>query len=341
MAILIFRNLLSGKIQFIFACFMVAGVVILTFLVGVHPETSTDNLQPLFVPGKTSIAAIISIVAIAPWAFVGFDAVPQAAEEFDFPAKKAFMLIVYALVFAAGIYALMIIATGMVRPWETVAAENHLWGTGFVIQNLLGPFGLALLAIALCMGIFTGLNGFILAGSRLLFSMGRAKILPSMFEKVHPKYKTPHIAVIFTVALSAFAPFFGREALVWVVDMSSIGVSIAYFYTCYTAFILFKTSEESKGFNPKVHVVSPFKKLLAALGALASIIFIGLLLVPGSPAFLGSKSLIALVIWIGIGIIFYAIKRKEFNNISAKRLNFLIIGSEEVMSEDYKESGRL
>ena len=41
------------------------------------------------------------IVAIAPWAFVGFDNVPQAAEEFDFPPAKAFALIVFAIVAAA------------------------------------------------------------------------------------------------------------------------------------------------------------------------------------------------------------------------------------------------
>lgn len=329
---------LSGRIQFVFACFMVAGVVILTLLVSTHSGTSTENLQPLFVSGKTSFAAIISIVAIAPWAFVGFDAVPQAAEEFDFPARKAFMLIVYALVFAAAIYALMIIATGMVRPWEDVAGEGHLWGTGFVIQELLGPLGLALLALALCMGIFTGLNGFIMAGSRLLFAMGRAKILPSMFEKVHAKHKTPYVAVIFTVILSSFAPFFGREALVWVVDMSSVGVSIAYLYTCYTAFIMFRTKKKSPGFNPKFHVVAPFKKTLAALGATASIVFICLLLIPGSPAFLGGQSMIALLIWTVLGIVFYLVKRKEFNQIPERKLNYLILGSEEVMSEDYKDS---
>lgn len=329
---------LSGRLQFIFACFMVGGVVVLTLLVGAQPGSSIGNLEPLFVSGKTSIAAVISIVAIAPWAFVGFDAVPQAAEEFDFPAKKAFMLIVYALVFAAAIYALMIIATGMVSPWEDVAAAGHLWGTGFVIESLLGPFGLILLAMALCMGIFTGLNGFILAGSRLLFAMGRAKILPAMFERVHPTHRTPYIAVLFTVALSSFAPFFGREALEWVVDMSSIGVSIAYLYTCYTAFMIFKVSKNSKNMNPKINVVAPFKKVLAGLGALASIVFIGLLLVPGSPAFLGEKSLIALVLWVSIGIVFYLAKRKEFNKIPVKKLNYLILGSEDVMSKDYKDA---
>src|SRR5699024_6973865 len=150
------------------------------------------NMQPYFPTNTTAFAAIISIVAIAPWAYVGFDAVPQAAEEFDFPARKAFSLIIFALIFAAAIYSLMIIATAMASPWESVAAENHIWGTGFLIQELLGTSGLAILVLALSMGIFTGLNGFILAGSRLLFSMSRAKILPDAFGRLHPKHNTPH-----------------------------------------------------------------------------------------------------------------------------------------------------
>ncbi len=331
---------LSGRMQFVFACIMVVGVVGLTFFVGIQPGAGLANMQPYFPADKTAFAAIISIVAIAPWAYVGFDAVPQAAEEFDFPAKKAFMLIIYALLFAAILYSFMIIATAMVRPWEMVVAENHLWGTGFVIQELLGPLGLGILVVALCMGIFTGLNGFTLAGSRLLFAMGRAKILPSAFEKVHPTYKTPYVAVIFTVVLAAFAPWFGREALVWVVDMSSIGVSIAYFYTCFTAYFLFKWSKKDGNFNPKLHVVSPIKKIIAGAGALASLIFIGLLLIPGSPAFLGIQSRIALLIWIVLGIVIYFIKRKEFNKIAQEKLNYLILGNEEIVSKEFEEQNK-
>jgi len=121
---------LTGQMQFVFAMVMVAGVVFLTITVGFQPGAGLSNIQPLYPSNTTAFAAIISIVAIAPWAFVGFDAVPQAAEEFDFPAKKGFTLIILALLFAAIIYSLMILATSMAAPWEAVADEKHLWGTG-------------------------------------------------------------------------------------------------------------------------------------------------------------------------------------------------------------------
>lgn len=318
---------ISGRLQFIFAIIMIISVVALTLSVGMQPGAGLSNIQPYFPKNTAPLAAILSIVAIAPWAYVGFDAVPQAAEEFDFPAKKAFSLIIFALIFAAGIYSLMILASTMAMPWESIVAEQPIWGTGLVIENTLGTIGIIILVTALSMGIFTGLNGFTLTTSRLLFAMSRAKILPSIFGKLHPTYKTPYIAIIFTVTISAIAPWFGREALIWIVDMSAIGVSFAYLYTCITAFFVFKWSSKKVG-DQDVYITSPWKKTLALVGILASTSFIALLLLPFSPAFLGIESRIALLVWITIGVIFYVYKRKAFNLIPESELTYLILGKE-------------
>lgn len=323
---------LSGRMQFIFCTVMVVSIVAITFMVGTQPGAHLANIKPFFTTETTTFTAIISIVAIAPWAFVGFDNIPQAAEEFNFSSKKAFMLIILAIFFAAVLYSMMIISTAMIAPWQDTVAESHVWGTGAAIKELLGTFGLVILVVALSMGIFTGLNGFVISSSRLLFAMSRAKILPEAFSKLHPKYKTPYVGIIFISVLAMFAPWFGRSALMWVVDMSSIGVSIAYFYTCYTAFTLFKWSKD-KNFDIAKHTVSPFKKIISGIGGLVSLIFIGLLLVPGSPAFLGMESIIALVAWIVLGFIFYLAKRKEFNKIPKKELNYLILGNEEIVAK--------
>lgn len=325
---------LTGQVQFYFALVMVLTVVGVALFTGVQPGNGLSQVAPAFPENKTALAAILSIVAIAPWAFVGFDAVPQAAEEFDFPARKAFMLIIFAILFAAIIYILMILATSMAAPWQETVAENHLWGTAVVVQDTLGTAGLVALVIALMMGIFTGLNGFIMATSRLLFAMSRARILPSPFRKLHREHQTPHVAIIVTVALAAIAPWFGREALEWVVDMSSIGVSIAYFYTCLTAFKLFKWNQVDV-VDPTKQEASPLKKTIAFIGMLASFIFVLLLLIPGSPAALGKESLITLIVWVALGIVFYIVKRKEYNAIPEAELNYLILGSDEkVKGED-------
>src|SRR5690625_3420645 len=96
--------------------------------------------------------------------------------------------------------------------------------------------------------------------------------------------------------------------------MSSIGVSIAYLYTCYTSFYLFKWSQQSVT-DPFTQVVYAFKKAISLLGVICSSTFILLLLVPISPAFLGIESTIALGVWIVLGIIFYLYNLKEYNAI--------------------------
>ncbi|HEY4552976.1 MAG TPA: APC family permease [Bacillaceae bacterium] len=307
---------MSGRLQFIFCVILVAGVVLLAVSMALNPATEFSNLNPLFKPGIPAISGILAIVAIAPWAFVGFDNIPQAAEEFNFSPKKAFGLIIWSLIFAGSLYALMIVVTSLSIPWQQLLAGKPVWGTGEVVSGSLGIIGMIMLAISLCMGVFTGLNGFIVSSSRLMFAMARAKILPSIFAKVHPKYGTPYVGVLFTTFVCLFAPWFGRQALLWVVDMASIGVTIAYFYTCFAAFRLMKKDPEA----------TTVKRGVSMAGAVLGVAFAALLLVPGSPAQLSMPSLIALAVWVGLGGIFYLINQKEFSSIPKAELDYYILG---------------
>ena len=314
---------LSGNLQFIFCLVLVGGVLLLTLSMLLNPASSLDNLQPLFRPDIPALSGIIAIIAIAPWAYIGFDNIPQAAEEFNFPPKKAFRLIIYSLIVACLLYCFMIIATAVAMPWQQLVAGNPAWGTGDVVSDTLGLIGVLLLAISLLMGVFTGLNGFYVSSSRLLFAMGRAKVLPDAFTNLHPKYGTPHVGVIFTCLFCLVAPWFGRPVLLWIVDMSATGVTIAYFYTSLTAYKEFKWSANSRG---EAKIVSPIKKLIALIGALSGLAFLGLLLIPGSPSALGMPSLIALAVWVILGTVFYMYKRREYHKISKDSLDYYILG---------------
>src|SRR5699024_3681428 len=99
------------------------------------------------------------------------------------------------------------------------------------------------------------------------------------------------------------------------------------------AFKLFKVNRQNN-FNQSIHVVSPFKKVMAGLGAFVSLIFIGLLLIPGSPAFLGIQSRIALAVWVVLGVIFYLLKRKELHMMDKEELNYLILGSKKIQAKN-------
>ena len=277
----------------------------------------------------------MAIVAISPWAYAGFDNVPQAAEEFDFPPAKAFGLIIAALIVAAAIYSALIFATAAATPWQDLVASEPAWGTGQAISGLFGGFGVLVLSIALCMGIFTGMNGFYVSSSRLLFAMGRARFLPSIFSKLHPTHRTPYAGIIFTCAVCLIAPWFGREVLLWIVDMTATGVTIAYLYACLVAFKIFRWSDNQSTVQSSTSgVVAPVRKALSLLGVICAVGFLGLLVIPGSPGFLGIQSWIALFVWILLGVAFYLYKRRDLGMMRKSRLDYLVLGE---TSEDEQE----
>lgn len=319
---------LSGKSQFVFCMLLITGALLVVIGVVMSPSTSFDNMTPLFQPEKATWSTIFAIVAIAPWAYVGFDSVPQAAEEFDFSPAKAFMLIVMALLMAAVHYAVLIVATSIAMPWPELVSGSPVWGTGEVVQGVLGNLGLVVLALALLMGIATGLNGFYISTSRLLFAQGRAKFLPEIFARLHPDYGTPSAGILFTCGICLVAPWFGREVLLWIVDMAATGVAIAYFYCCAVAFKCFKWSPTCAGQHYE-GCVSPFKKTLSLLGAVSGLFFLGLLLIPGSPGVLAMPSWIALSAWGGLGIVFYAARRLHIHHLPKHRLDRLILSAGE------------
>ncbi|WP_412519350.1 APC family permease [Staphylococcus simulans] len=324
----------SGSLQFYFCVAMVIVVLLMFFGSFFGSGFSLSNLQPLTDEKKGWFSSIIMIVAVAPWAYVGFDNIPQTAEEFDFAPNKTFKLIVYSLLAAAGTYVIMILYTGWL---SSKGAENSdLWVTGAVTQQSFGYIGLFVLAIAIIMGIFTGLNGFLMSSSRLLFSMGRSGIMPSVFSKIHPRFKTPYVAILFLGALTLIAPWLGRTALTWIVDMSSTGVSIAYLVTCLSATKLFS-------FNKESNTYAPVYKSFAIVGSIFAFIFLGLLLIPGSPAALSMPSYIALIVWLILGLAFFIVRYPKLKNMDKDELSRLILDTsqqkvDEILDEPESET---
>ncbi|MDK6863549.1 APC family permease [Nosocomiicoccus ampullae] len=317
---------LSGKLQFYFCLFMaivVAGLFTLSFT----PSTfSFENAVPLFNEDAGVFKSIIVIVAIAPWMYVGFDNIPQAAEEFNFEANQTFKLIVFGIVASIVTYVLMILITSWTFPYTEMLEESKLWLTGDVINSAFGKIGLFFLALSISFGVFTGLNGFYLSSSRLIFALGRAKFIPEAFSKLHRKTNTPLNAIIFVMVVCLAAPWLGRTALSWIVDMSSVGVSIAFLATSLVSV---------KFFSDKRHK-STLYTVFGVIGAIISAVFLLLLLIPGSPAALTLPSYIALGIWTIIGLVFFMFQFNKLKSLKREELDHLILDMtrEEIHSKE-------
>ncbi|MFD1205271.1 MULTISPECIES: APC family permease [Sporosarcina] len=310
---------ISGRIQFYFSVLLVGGVVLLGLFTFGFAEQPLENIKPYFSGKQSILTSILVIVAIAPWAYVGFDNVPQAAEEFRFSPRKATMLIVASLFTSFLIYAIMIGLTSWTFP--EMAGNSNLWPTGDIVFLSLGRVGLVIMSIAIIMGIFTGLNGFYMSSSRLLFSMARARALPNLFRKIEKKKKTPIWGIWFVALITLPMPWFGRQALTWIVDMSSTGVSVAYLFTCLAAFKVLAWKAEPAG-----REVAPVKKALSLIGIIASIAFLLLLLIPVSPAALSAPSYILLLCWGIGGGIFYMAMKKRYNSLTQEETEYYMLG---------------
>ena len=134
-----------------------------------------------------------------------------------------------------------------------------------------------------------------MATSRLLYSMAGSGLLPGWFGQIHPRYRTPANAILFTMLVSLAALPFGRTALNWIVSMSSVGASIGALYTSLAAF---KYARQER----KLSVV-----VTSVIGVGTSITFIVLLLVPfpGSESSLSGASWVCLAVWIVLGAVFH------------------------------------
>lgn len=289
----------SGRFQFICVVVLLVAVAVLCVSVG-YSSRSLSGVHIALFPNDTShFAAIFGIVAIAPWAYVGFDSLPQLAGEFDFSPRKARGLLVTGIVSASLVYVVMSLVSSLSMGNDLDRFASEAWPTGSAVSGLVGGFGLVLMVCAVTAGVVTGLNGFTASASRVLYTMGTISMISPRFAAVDAKYRTPKFAIFFVAAVCAISPWFGRAALTWVVDMTSVGIAVAYLSASFFRFRLSR-GDELRGVSG-VHA-SRGGEILGILGCAISIFFMLLLLVPGMPGALGVPSLIALGVWVCVGI---------------------------------------
>ena len=266
----------------------------------------TSTIDPFARAGTAGIlSAILATFAIAPWAYVGFDAIPQAAEEFNFSFKKVSFIMIIAILFGCFVYiSNNTVAAAALENWPDRVMAGE-WVLLIAADELLGTFGKVLIGVGVSCAVLSGIMGFYLASSRLMYSMSRDGYLPKWFGKVDKKYGTPKNAMIFCVIVSLSGPILGREALGWFVDMSAIGASIGYFFTCASTLVTARRDKDA----------TVFLKTMAIVGVVFSVTFMILQLIPIpglSGVHFGKESYIMLVIWIALGVVFYLKEHKFF-----------------------------
>lgn len=300
MALLNIRGIKQAAwMQTAIALTLVGCILVITFLVFCISDWS--NLAPGFPDGRRWWKGVFSIVAMAPWAFIGFDCIPQSAEEYNFSHRKSTFIMISAVLVAAILYIAVCAVTAVgVEPWQQLLDSRNAWPTGYVVRNTMGLAGIVVLGVAMFCAVVSGMNAFYISTSRLMYAMAKEGSLPKWFEHLSPKYGTPTNAILFTMTMSLFAPWFGREILLWIVDMTSVGAAIVFAYTTGSAAVIGYRNGSKK------------YTVFGIVGCLFSLFFLSLLIIPGMPGYLTFQSRVVLFVWILIGVVFYFTIRKSY-----------------------------
>jgi len=254
-----------------------SGVVLVT---GAGIDGSFENVAPLFSAG---IPGVLAVVTMVPFFFLGFDVIPQIAEEVKVPPRQLGILTALSVLMAIVFYCAVIFAVAMLA--DSQLLQSSTLPTADATARAWSETGATIMVLGGVAGIVTSWNAFIVGGSRAIFAMAESGMLPRFLARLHPRHRTPYAAILLIGILSAVAPLFGRNALVWIVNAGSFGAVVAYLFVA-ISFVRLRYVEPDMSRPFVLRHGLP----LGWLG-IGCCVGLGMLYLPGSPAAL------ALVEW--------------------------------------------
>jgi APA family basic amino acid/polyamine antiporter len=254
-----FNNVIVAiKVTVLAAFILVGGFILLQ-----NYDQFAHNWQP-FIPeptgekGEFGWSGILRAASIVFFAYIGFEAVSTAGQEAKNPAKDMPVGIIGSLIVCTVIYILVSIVLTMIVPYGELNVPDPV----AVAVDAFGPQW-GWLAKTIKVGAIIGLTSVILVlmygQTRIFYTMARDGLLPKVFSRVHPKFRTPWINTILVgIAVATAGGFFDINFLG---DATSVGTLAAFGIVCLTVIWLRRTHPEL----PRGYRV-PFYPVLPALG---------------------------------------------------------------------------
>ena len=319
-ALVCLRRSLSQRVQIVSALALLGGVLV-CFVAALRPGVGAD-ISPAFAPEHDAFGGAFTIFALAPWAFVGFESISHSAAEAKFPLKRAFGVMAVALVTAALAYIALSTMAASAQPEGCADWTEYVKGMGgysgvasqpafFAAQNAMGGAGSVLMGIAALGAILTGLVGNTIALSRLLRALSEDGMLCGWAGALDG-HRVPRRAILGILAVSALLPFFGRTAISWIVDVTTVGATIAYVFTSASAW---KTARQEGDRR---------RTAIGLMGLMISMLFALGFLIPNliSVKTLSTESYLILAAW---GILGFVVFRVILLRDSQRRMGRSIV----------------
>ena len=265
---------ISGRVQTA-SVFILFGAAVFFFVSGISLG-SVENAKPFF----TDISGLTLIMLMVPSFMSGFNAIPQLAEEANIPPRNTGRAVVLTVWGSVIFYILIILGLSFAAPLSIRSGEGLVVIDGLNLLYRGSAAARSFVTFASLLGLLTSLNAAYAAGSRLLFSLGRAKFIPGNLDYIHPKYGTPSKVIWLLFALSTVWTFLGTSQFLFVGVTNVLSCFLIIAWILVTLSFLRLRKE-------KPHLERPYKvPAYKFFGALALIYSIGYLLLytPISPS---------------------------------------------------------
>jgi APA family basic amino acid/polyamine antiporter len=188
------------------------------------------NWSPFMPNGFSGVWVGASLIFFA---YIGFDAVSTAAEECKRPSRDLPIGILGSLLVCTLMYiAVAVVLTGMV-PWNHLGVADPLAAAFAFVK---ADFSAGIVAAGAVISMTAVLLVFQYGQPRIFFCMSRDGLLPPLFARVHPRYRTPHVTTIWTgIAVAAVAAVSNIKLIV---ELTNIGTLFAFVLVCAGVIVL-------------------------------------------------------------------------------------------------------
>jgi len=286
-------NIIGVQIAATFELFVTILAIfeLLVFMGVVAPGFSVANLVKGGWAGAdhfslASIPGMFAAIPFAIWFFLAIEGVAMAAEEAKDPKRSI------PIAYTAGILTLVVLAIGVMvfaagaGDWTQLANINDPLPQA--MKMIVGESSgwLHMLVWLGLFGLVASFHGIILGYSRQIFAQARAGYLPAWFAEVHPRFKTPHRAILAGGVVGIAAIFsdellqFGGQTLTAnIVTMSVFGALLMYIMSMVALFKL-RASEPrlDRPYKAPFYPLFPAIALIGAVVSLVTVIWFNLML---------------------------------------------------------------